>query len=383
MEDVMAAVRIGLIGAGFMGKIHSIAYRNAGMLFGSEIPSVDCAVATDFDPALAERAARDWGWGRAAATWQEVTASDDVDVIDICTPNDNHVDIALDALRRGKHVLCEKPLALDADSCYRLCEAARESDRVAQVGFVYRQWPAVAMARQLIDEGAIGTVRTARAQFLLDYNGNPDVPMSWRFDRVRAGSGALGDVGSHCIDLLQHLVGPISHIAAARMQTFVDQRRGADGQLVDVSVDDQTEVLADFETGASGTILASWAGTGHKCDLGFDVIGSRGSVSFTWQRSNELKFFDSTEAADRQGFRTILVGPAHPGADGIHTVAAQGLGYTDAFTIAARNTLRNLAAGKVLTGPTFVDGLRVAEVTDAVIAAVASGSGADVIRRPF
>jgi predicted dehydrogenase len=280
-------------------------------------------------------------------------------------------------------VLCEKPLALDADSCLRLCEAAKASGRVAQVGFVYRQWPAVAMARQLIDEGAIGTVRTARAQFLLDYNGNPDIPMSWRFDKVRAGSGALGDVGSHCIDLLQHLAGPISYIAAARMQTFVDQRKDLDGRLVDVSVDDQTEILADFESGASGTILASWAGTGHKCDLGFEVIGSRGSVSFTWQRSNELKFFDSTDGADRQGFRTILVGPAHPGADGIHTVAAQGLGYTDAFTIAARNTLRNLAAGKVLSGPTFVDGLRVAEVTDAVIAAVASGSGVEVTRRPI
>ncbi len=377
----MAAVRIGLIGAGFMGKIHSIAYRNAAMLFGSEIPAVNPVLVTDFDPALAERAARDWGWGRAVATWQEITGSQDIDVVDICTPNDNHVDIALDALERGKHVLCEKPLALDADSCYRLCEAAKASDRVAQVGFVYRQWPAVAMARKLIDEGAIGTVRTARAQFLLDYNSNPDVSMSWRFDKVRAGSGALGDVGSHCIDLLQYLAGPISHVAAARMQTFVDQRKDADGRLVDVSVDDQTEILAEFESGASGTILASWAGTGHKCDLGFEVIGSRGSLSFTWQRSNELKFFDSTDGADRQGFRTILVGPVHPGADGIHTVAAQGLGYTDAFTIAARNTLRNLSAGKVLSGPTFVDGLRVAEVTDAVIAAVASGAGVEVTRR--
>ena len=376
----MTAVRIGLVGAGFMGKIHSIAYRNAGMLFGSEIPGVETAAVTDFDPSLSERAARDWGWGRAVRTWQEITASDDIDVVDICTPNDNHVDIALDAIQRGKHVLCEKPLALDGDSCYRLCEAARDSDRVTQVGFVYRQWPAVAMARKLIDEGAIGTIRTARAQFLLDYNGNPDVPMGWRFDKVRAGSGALGDVGSHCIDLLQYLAGSISQVAA-RMQTFIPQRRDRDGKVVDVTVDDQTEILADFESGASGTMLASWAGTGHKCDLGFEVIGSRGSLSFTWQRSNELKFFDGTDSEDRQGFRTILVGPAHPGADGIHTVAAQGLGYTDAFTIAARNTLRNLSAGKVLSGPTFVDGLRVAEVTDAVIASVASGSSEPVTRR--
>src|SRR3954465_12829832 len=130
----MAAVRIGLVGAGFMGKIHSVAYRNAGMLFGGEIPSVDAVAVTDFGPALADRAVADWGWSRSVRTWQEITTAD-VDVVDICTPNDNPVDLALDALRRGKHVLCEKPLALDADSCYRLCEAAAASDRVAQVGF--------------------------------------------------------------------------------------------------------------------------------------------------------------------------------------------------------------------------------------------------------
>ena len=151
------------------------------------------------------------------------------------------------------------------------------------MGFVYRQWPAVAMARKLIDEGAIGDVRTARAQFLLDYNGNPAIPMSWRFDRVRAGSGALG---------------PISQVSS-RMQTFIHQRKSHDGSLVDVTVDDQTEILADFESGASGTILASWAGTGHKCDLGFELIGSRGSVTFSWERSNELRFYDSTDAGTR------------------------------------------------------------------------------------
>lgn len=378
----MQTIRVGLVGAGFMGKIHSIAYRNAAMLFGHEVPSVDPVVVSDFDPNLAERAVRDWGWSRPAAHWQDVTAASDIDVVDICTPNDTHVDIALDALARGKHVLCEKPLAVTGDLAHRLCLSAADSGRITSVGFVYRQWPAVAMARQLVGEGAIGDLRTARARFLLDYNGNPDIPMSWRFDRARAGSGALGDVGSHCIDLLQHLAGPIARVSA-RMQTFIPRRRAPNGEMVDVSVDDQTEVLVDFESGASGTILASWAGTGHKCDLGFELIGSRGSVTFGWERSNELRFFDSTDPADRQGYRTILVGPAHPGADGIHTVAAQGLGYTDAFTIAARNTLRNLAAGTVLSGPTFVDGLRVAEVTDAVIEAAASGARVAVTRRPL
>ncbi|MGZ4805829.1 MAG: Gfo/Idh/MocA family protein [Ilumatobacteraceae bacterium] len=125
----MDAVRVGLVGAGFMGKIHSIAYRNAAMLFGHEVPGVDAVMVTDFDPSLADRAVRDWGWSRSVLTWQEITASDEVDVIDICTPNDNHVDIALDAFARGKHVLCEKPLALDADGALQLCRAAAASGR--------------------------------------------------------------------------------------------------------------------------------------------------------------------------------------------------------------------------------------------------------------
>ncbi|HSB84956.1 MAG TPA: Gfo/Idh/MocA family oxidoreductase, partial [Ilumatobacteraceae bacterium] len=259
----MSPVRVGLVGAGFMGKIHSIAYRNAAMLFGAEVPRIEPVVVTDFDPSLAARAVRDWGWSRAVDNWQEVTAADDVDVIDICTPNDAHVDVAIDAFVRGKHVLCEKPLALNADDAFRLCEAAAASGLVAQVGFVYRQWPAVTMARRLVDEGAIGAVRTVRAHFLLDYNSNPDVPMSWRFDRARAGSGALGDVGSHCIDLLQYLAGPIASVCAS-MQTFVPRRTTTTGEAVDVTVDDQTEVLVDLESGASGTILASWAAPGHK-----------------------------------------------------------------------------------------------------------------------
>lgn len=373
-------MRIGLIGAGFMGKIHTIAYRNAALLFGSEIPPLEQAVVTDFEPALADHAVRHWGWSRAVPTWQDITRDDDVDLVDICTPNDAHVDVALDALSRGKHVLCEKPLAVTGDDAHRLAVAAKASDRVTQVGFVYRQWPAVAMARRLIDEGVIGSIRTARARFLLDYNGDPDVPMSWRFDRARAGSGALGDVGSHCIDLLHFLVGPITAVTA-RMQTFIPTRSERSGKIVEVTVDDQTEILAEFESGATGTILASWAATGHKCDLGFELIGSRGAVEFGWERSNELRFYDDRDPADRRGFRTVLMGPVHPGADGIHTVAAQGLGYNDAFVVAARNTLRNVAAGRVLSGPTFVDGLRVAEVTDAVIDAAGRGVTVAVQRR--
>ena len=272
----MDTVRIGLVGAGFMGKIHTLAYRNASMLYGSEFPPIETVVVADPEPDLAERAVSDWGWSNATRTWQEVTAGD-VDVVDICTPNDTHVDIALDALAHGKHVLCEKPLAVDADGALRLCEAAVDTDLVTQVGFLYRQWPAVGMARRLVEEGAIGEIRAARARFLLDYNSDPEIPMSWRFDRKRAGSGALGDIGSHCIDLLQHLVGPISAVTA-RMRTYVPRRRDRNGQMMDVSVDDQCEILADFETGASGTILASWAATGHKCDLAFELIGESGAV---------------------------------------------------------------------------------------------------------
>ena len=219
----MDGVRLGLVGAGFMGKIHSIAYRNAAMLFGTQFPP-STSGGDRFRSRACPTGRRDWGWSRSLPDWHEVTAADDVDVVDICTPNDTHVDIALDAFARGKHVLCEKPLALDGDGAHQLCQAAGASGRVTQVGFVYRQWPAVAMARKLIDEGAIGEVRTARARFLLDYNGNPDIPMSWRFDRagqVRAHSATSARTASIFCSTSSV---PIAQVAA-RMHTFIRSAR--------------------------------------------------------------------------------------------------------------------------------------------------------------
>ena len=238
-----------------------------------------------------------------------------------------------------------------ATAAYLLCEAARDSDRVTQVGFVYRQWPAVAMARKLIDEGAIGQIRTARSQFLLDYNGNPDVPMSWRFDKVRAGSGALGDVGSHCIDLLQYLAGPISQVAA-RMQTFVPQRRdrrGQHGRRHRRRSDRDPRRLRERRERHDPRLVGR-----HRPQVRPRLRGDRfARVDLVHAGSVPTNCSSSTAPTRKtvRAFAPCLVGPAHPGADGIHTVAAQGLGYTDAFTIAARNTLRNLVGRQGAVGP--------------------------------
>ena len=228
------------------------------------------------------------------------------------------------------------------------------------------------MARKLIDEGAIGQVRTARARFLLDYNSNPDVPMSWRFDRARAGSGALGDVGSHCIDLLQYLAGPITAVAA-RMQTFVDRAPRADGRPVDVTVDDQTEILADFESGATGTILASWAGTGHKCDLGFEVIGragrspSAGSVPTNCSSSMEATRSTGRAFARSWSVRRIPAPTASTRSPPRASATPTPSRSRPATRCATWLPARSCRARRSSTG------LRVAEVSDAVIAAVATG----------
>ena len=207
--------------------------------------------------------------------------------------------------------------------------------------------------------------------------------MSWRFDKVRAGSGALGDVGSHCIDLLQYLVGPISKSRRPGWQTFIPQRRDRDGTVVDVTVDDQTEILADFESGASGTILASWAGTGHKCDLGFEVDRlAAARCAFTLAAVERAAVLRRTEPQDRQGYPHDLRRARRIPAPTASTPLPRRASATPMRSPSRRATrCATSPAGKVLSGPSFVDGLRVAEVTDAVIAAVASGSSATVVRR--
>jgi predicted dehydrogenase len=370
------AIRVGLVGAGYIAKNHSLAYRAAPALYADDLPAVEQVRLADVDAEAARVRAAAWGWADATHDWRRVTRADDVDLVDIVTPNAAHRDIALDAFAHGKHVICEKPLAPSLATAREMEASAAAAGTVNQVCFYYRLWPAVAYARQLIDEGRIGSIRHFRGHMLQDYAGDRETPMSWRFRRATAGAGAVADLGSHIFDLSRYLVGPIARVSA-QAETFIAERPTAGGGREPVDVDDLTAMLVRFEGGANGTIEVSWAASGHRCDLGFDVIGDSGALRFTWERANELAFYSGDDPDDRAGFRNLLLGRAHPNVEPFIFAHGQGLGYSDAYTIGVGAALKAIAAGTKAT-PSFSDGLRAAEAIDAALRSATEERWVDV-----
>jgi levoglucosan dehydrogenase len=378
----MDAVRIGLVGSGFMARAHTMAYNNAPAVYWPGLPTVEKVRLADIDDALARGAADRWGWRDATVDWRRVTQADDVDLVDIVTPNDLHAEIAIDAARHGKHILCEKPLAHTAAAAAEMYRAVLDADVINQVNFIYRKWPAVMLARQLIERGELGRIMHFRAYFLQDYALDASLPRGWRMQRDRSGGGSLGDVGSHLVDLARYLVGEEIARVFARTKTFIGRRppvpslgeaafqsgaSPASHELLPVDVDDAADVIFDFDSGAIGVLQTNWVASGHKIDLGFEVGGDKGSVRFSWQHGNELEVFLNTEAGDDlHGYRTVILGPNHPGGAEFWPVPGQGLGYSDAFLIACRDLFTALRDRTPAT-PDFLDGLRACEVVEAAL----------------
>jgi predicted dehydrogenase len=356
-----------------MARTHSLAYRAASLLYGEDLPRIEQVRLADIDQHAAQRAAPAYGWREATTDWRQITRADDIDLVDIVTPNDSHAEIAIDAAQHDKHILCEKPLSNTLDGASRMHAAATAAGVLTQVGFVFRTWPATALAKQLIDEGRIGEIYQVRAHFLHDYALEPDFPMGWRTQRAVAGAGSIGDLGSHVIDLARYLVGEITAVTA-RTRGLVHYRPGPGGTTLPVDVDDMADVLLAFESGATGVIHTNWMAAGHKTDIGFEVSGSRGAVSFTWQRPGELLLYDHRDPSHARGFRTIRIGPEHPGAEHFWPVAGQGLGYGDAFTILVARYLTAIR-GHLRTHPDFADGVRCAEVLESISASAEIRSG--------
>jgi predicted dehydrogenase len=360
-------VRIGIIGAGFIGDVHSAAYRAVPGIFPEAPRRVTLAAAADADLGRAEAIGRAWGWERSETDWRALTRADDIDVIDVCVPNFLHAEIAIDALEHGKHVICEKPLAHDVPAAERMVEAAEASGQIAQVCFYYRLWPAIAWARELVESGAIGTVQHFRGWMLQDYAASGSNDLGWRQRRGDAGAGALGDLGSHIADVARHLCGDITQVSA-RTRGLIDRPEGAP------EIDDLVSMFVDFEGGATGVLEASWALRGHKCDLGFDLVGDAGAVRFSWERLSEVELLTGDLEDPANGFRRVLVGGGvQPGSEGFSGVPGQGMGYRDAFTIGVGQMLRSLATGETTASPTFAEGLRASRVVAAALESAASG----------
>ncbi|PPH23165.1 dehydrogenase [Rathayibacter rathayi] len=385
------ALRVAMVGTAFMGRTHSHAWRTASRFFPLPLrPELAVLVGSNPD-STAERAER-LGWSEASTEWRAVIARDDIDLVDICTPGDTHAEIAIAALEAGKHVLCEKPLANSVEEAERMVAAAAASGTIAMCGFSYRRTPALALAKRFIGEGRLGDIRHVRAQYLQDWLSDSEAPLTWRLQKERAGSGALGDIGAHSIDTAQWLTGRDIRSVSATLRTFTTERpvlseqvglggrAGADAPRGAVTVDDAAAFTAAFEGGALGVFEATRVATGRRNANRIEVNGELGSIAFDFERMNELEYYDARDPEEAQGFRRIQVTePAHP------YMAAwwptgHGIGYEHLFTHQVVDLIEAIAGGTAVT-PTFADALDVQRVLDAVATSAAAASVATPVPR--
>ncbi|NYH42742.1 putative dehydrogenase [Micromonospora jinlongensis] len=388
MSTTDKELRVGMVGYAFMGAAHSQAWRTVNRVF--DLPArARMALICGRDTTKVADAADRLGWDAYTTDWRDLINRDDIDVIDVCTPGDSHAEIALAALAAGKHVLCEKPLAntvAEARAMTAAAELARASGVRSMCGFNYRRVPAVTMMRQLVADGRLGVIRHVRATYLQDWIVDPQFPLVWRLQKDRAGSGALGDIGAHIIDLTQFVTGQRISGVSAVTETFVKERplpaessglaATVDGHTAPtgpVTVDDAAVFVARLDGGALATYEASRFATGRKNALRVEINGSLGSVIFDLERLNELEFYDATRPGVEQGFSRILV------TEGEHPYMSAWwppghiIGYEHSFTHEMRDFIEAIATGVDPT-PSFADALQVQLVLDAVTRSAELGS---------
>ncbi|MHA7135629.1 Gfo/Idh/MocA family protein [Oerskovia turbata] len=382
-HDGLPTLGIGMVGYSFMGAAHSQGWRTAPRFFDLPLaPEMRVLAGRNADAVTA--AAHKLGWRDVETDWRKLVARDDVDLVDVCTPGDTHAEIAIAALEAGKHVLCEKPLAntvAEAELMVAAADAAAQRGVLAAVGFTYRRVPAIQLARQLVADGRIGVIRHVRAQYLQDWIADEDVPLSWRLDKSKAGSGALGDIGAHIVDLAQFVTGEAITGVAGVLETFVDERPVATGfsglsgtagtERGPVTVDDAAVFLARLAGGGLGVFEATRFAYGRKNAIRLEINGSRGSVAFDFEDMNVLHFFDAADDPQVAGFRRIVVTEPQHAYIASWWPAGHGLGYEHAFTHQAVDLVRDLAAG-VQPTPSFADGLAVQRILAAVERSAAS-----------
>ena len=374
----MGQLRVGMVGYAFMGAAHSQAWRTVNRAFDLPL-SARMSVVSGRDTAKVAAAAAKLGWAEYTTDWHDLLARDDIDLVDICSPGDTHAEIALAALAAGKHVLCEKPLANSVAQAREMAAAADKAQTQgirAMCGFNYRRVPAVALMRQLVAAGRIGTVRHIRAVYLQDWIVDPEFPLVWRLRKDVAGSGALGDIGAHIVDLTQFVAGQSITTVSALTETFVRERplpshssglaaSGNGSASGAVTVDDAALFLARLDGGAVATYEATRFATGRKNGLRVELNGSLGSLAFDFERMNELEFYDAARPSTEQGFTRILVTePDHPYM-AAWWPAGHLIGYEHSFTHEVRDLIADIAEGLDPT-PSFADALQVQLVLDAV-----------------
>jgi len=366
-------MNVAMIGYDFMGRAHSNAWRQVGR-FMADLPYEPVMkVVAGRTEAKVKEAAERLGWEEYATRWEDVIARKDIDIIDICTPGDSHMPIAIAAAQAKKHILCEKPLANTLADAEQMWKAAAKAGVMHMLCHNYRRCPAVALAKQLIDAGKIGKIYHYRGTYLQDWIVDPNFPLVWRLRKETAGSGALGDIASHSLDLARFLVGEITEVTGA-LETFIKERPLPDNpkKKGKVTVDDASASVVRFANGALGTIEASRFATGRKNYNRFEINGSKGSIAFNLERLNELEVFLTGDDPAVQGFHEVMVtdGQHHPYV-GHWWPPGHIIGYEHTFVHTVYDLLEAVAKDKVPT-PNFEDGVRNQKVLDAMEKAAAT-----------
>ncbi len=383
----MKTLNFGLVGYKFMGKAHSNALQRIGMFFDPAM-TVGMKALCGRDAAWVGEAAAKFGWESVETSWERLIQRQDIDVIDITTPSNYHKEIAIGAAQAGKHVFCEKPLALNLKDAREMLAAAQKHGVKHQIGFNYRFVPAILLAKKLIDDGKLGQIFHFRGMYLQDWIIDPDFPLVWRLDKKIAGSGSHGDLGAHLVDLARFLAGDFDKVIGMS-KTFVKERplvekmTGLSGKAdanavkAPVTVDDATLFLAEFKNGALGTIEATRFASGHKNAMSFEVNGSKGSIKFEFERMNELQYFSAEDEAGIQGFRTIQV------SEGVHPYmtawwpAGHVIGYEHTFVHELYEFVECIAMDRHPV-PDFSDGIKCSQVLEAVDLSIENRQWVDV-----
>lgn len=363
-------INIGLVGTRFMGKAHSNAWMKVPFFFDSPLVPVLHTACSRSDSQRATFVDQ-YHWRKGEAAWENMIESKEIDLVDICTPNDLHMPIALAAANAGKHILCEKPMARNAAEAEEMYQAVKKTGVVHMMIFNYRFVPALALAKEFIRKGKIGDVRHFNAVYYQDWLTDPEFPITWRHDAAVSGSGAHGDMNAHIVDLARFLVGEFKSVIG-NQKTFIKERPLSSGKGQGlVTTDDATSFLATFSNGALGSFLATRLAPGRKNFLRLEIFGSKGSLGFNLERLNELEFYEVGGEPASQGYRQILVtDDSHPY---IKAWWPPGhiIGWEHTFVHQVSELLNGIA-DKRSVSPNFYDGLRCQQVLDAVVDSTAS-----------
>lgn len=378
-------IRVALIGAGLMAKSHSLAYASIPALFPDLGAVPELSILADVDDDRARAGAESLGFARWTSDWREAVAADDIDVVDIVTPNALHHEMAMAAIAAGKHVYCEKPLALTAAQAKQMHEAAAAAGVKTIVGFSYLGNPGIQLAKQLIEDGTLGDVWSIDAHFLVDANADATLPRTWHYEKAKAGLGALGDIGSHVISIVHALGGPVDSVIGS-LDTVVKERPEAvgalsygstaapDARLLPVENDDTARVIARLRSGATATIAASRVANGHPFDLGFEVTGSKGSIRFSQQDSYKVQLFlRGEQPKEFAGTTELHLGPLHGDYAAYWPFPGVTLGLHELKAIEIRNLMCAILTGDEAY-PAFREGWHVVEVLDAADRSNSSGA---------